>query len=250
MLEAVARHELGHARGFAHPNEADSLPIIAWLGALAAAALCGCASGPAVAPAGGAQRVSDAFVAFECGVSPEELGSDAELQARGAMLRLAQHVQSVTLRRVQVLEAGTGSALPYRVQALARIGEERPDGESQSICRDLFWSVELGALESLGLQGSARHTYFMVGTGNSFSALTTDDELRSLLGPVDTPAEAWFWLMRRTGIGLFSCGVLEDSAYRLGPSGIELRVRLGLNGCRPLTEALVTYRVARDGSVV
>lgn len=27
MLEAVARHELGHALGFAHPNEEDSLPV-------------------------------------------------------------------------------------------------------------------------------------------------------------------------------------------------------------------------------
>lgn len=27
MLEAIARHELGHAVGFAHPNEADSLPV-------------------------------------------------------------------------------------------------------------------------------------------------------------------------------------------------------------------------------
>lgn len=224
--------------------------IFGWLGTLAAAALGGCASGPPVASVGAAQRASGAFVAFECGVSPEEYGSDTELRARGAMLRLAQHVQSATLRRAQVIEASAGSALPYRVQALARIGDECPSDESQSVCRDLFWSVELGALESLGLQGSARHTYFVVGTGNSFSALTTDDELRALLGPVDTPAEAWFWLMRSTGIGTFSCGAIEDSAHRNGPSGIELRVRRSVNACRPLTEALITYRVAPDGSVV
>jgi hypothetical protein len=190
------------------------------------------------------------FAAFDCGFAPSEADTDAELTARGSLLQLAQAPQSVMLREARMIEGGA-SPPRYAIRTVARIGTECPDATSESRCRDLIASAELNALSSMLKTGSlaASETYFVVGNGDSFSVLSSAHDMRSLLGPTDTPAEAWLWLMRSTGISTFSCNSAESSAHKRDPSGFELRVRRATNGCRPLTEAVITYRVAPDGMV-
>lgn len=91
--------------------------------------------------------------------------------------------------------------------------------------------------------------YFVVRSQIAVRAAITDDDVRALLGPVDAPGDAWFWLMRDTGQAAFACGRAEQSAYRAVPDGFELRSRGFTSACNPRTEALITYHVGRDGHV-
>jgi hypothetical protein len=74
------------------------------------------------------------------------------------------------------------------------------------------------------------------------------EELPTLLGAIDTPAEAWLVAQMALGALPYLCGDAEFSAQRATPAGFELRERRYTQRCRPAELAEFVYRIASDGS--
>jgi hypothetical protein len=227
---------------------------------LALMLLSACAHGgtPSVAPAAAvpARRVDAAgFAAFQCAaVTASPQSGEASLHARGAMLKLAEPVDYVALRGLWwPVPASEGvEARAARVVTYAKAGARCPDDVS-TVCEDVATAQELTAVAEVvhapGALAGARVLYFLIRQGPGVRAIVAPAEQRALLGPVDSEAEAWFWLMQSAPYAAFECDALERSAHRAVADGYELRIHTATSSCRPLTEAIVTYHVARDGTV-
>jgi hypothetical protein len=91
----------------------------------------------------------------------------------------------------------------------------------------------------------------VVTTRNDEITLWTQPEQQlTLLGAIDSPADAWLLMMLRTGYPPYSCGDASGSAYRVVPEGIELLRQEWVSVCRPVERVEIVELFERDGDVI
>jgi hypothetical protein len=94
-------------------------------------------------------------------------------------------------------------------------------------------------------------TYGLLTRGDRVEVLRTPAAFRALLGPIDTPVDAWLMLMAQRALPPLQCDSPEYSTHRAVPGGYELTVRKLTSYCvidvSPATEKDFVYRVDREG---
>jgi serine/threonine protein phosphatase PrpC len=83
--------------------------------------------------------------------------------------------------------------------------------------------------------------------GDKVQTWCSEAELRSLVGTVDSAAEAFLLAHAQSGAALPICGVAEMSAFRKQAEGYELRERRYTKACRPVERTEFIYLVRSDG---
>jgi hypothetical protein len=76
-----------------------------------------------------------------------------------------------------------------------------------------------------------------------------EQEARAADGPVDSPTDAWFTLKAAGHVGRYACANADQSGYREGPSGYEVRTRWYSHRCRPIERKERIFRVTREGQI-
>jgi hypothetical protein len=189
----------------------------------------GCAHGQSAA------RSADAFRAFAC---PPDGVSDA--QAFGRALTPAVDVQYV-----EVISEGGG----HDAVIVAERGAKCSGATNAAAC-----DAELSRLKQAWLRARPRcedcrgATLVLTTRGDEVAQRTRPDEIVSLLGAIDSPAEAWLLLMVRDGGPPYTCGDPSVSGYRVSSDGIELSRQEWTSTCRPVERVEIVESFARNGA--
>jgi len=183
------------------------------------------------------------FAAFPC---DPRVGGDNdpvhELRSRGRALSIAVPVDSLLVKRVSgdqrevMAESGTPcSGATDAAACRSAIAElERKDSPATTPCGDFRCEERAFAITT---------------RGDVARLWITPAQIRELLGPIDSPADAWLLMQADKREPPYLCGDADYAAQRVVEGGYELRVRRYTNGCRPLEQIEVVYRVGRDGAV-
>jgi hypothetical protein len=171
-----------------------------------------------------------------------EHGYQYELAARAQRLKLADPVDYLAVKRVSGKEAFT----------LAETGTACAGASDVAACR-----AALAALEQARAPASSpcdhfrceERAYALTTRGGDAKLWLTQGEIYALLGPIDTPSDAWLMMQAERDASPYLCGDIESSAAREVDGGYELRERRYTSNCRPLEMIELIHRVGHDGSV-
>jgi len=91
--------------------------------------------------------------------------------------------------------------------------------------------------------------YALATQGDRAFRVESTDDLRTLLGTVDTPTEAWLLAMSNSRVGGLSCDDAETAGYREERPDFVLRMRWFSQTCEPIEKSEALFRVASTGQV-
>lgn len=204
--------------------------------------------------AGRAERPNDAasveggpFAAFPCapgstGDSPPEL----ELRHRGDALRPVLELDYLAVRRLVRTTWSQLASIAQRGTACERATQPAACIAALEQLDARFANEEGARCPGLECPG---FTYVLTTRGDEAAVWSTPAELRRLLGPIDTPAEAWLMAQVAVRAGPYLCGEDEFAAHRSVAGGFELRERRYTRACHPVELSEIVYRVTTDGLV-
>jgi hypothetical protein len=182
------------------------------------------------------------FRAFPCaeGLASDDKLTETEYRARS--MSLAVDVSYFVLRR----------AFPELSDTLAERGRACGEIADTRACMSTLNQFEMQLLasgRSCDEETCPSFVYALTTHANEVVMWRDPAQLLQLFGALDTPTEAWFWLMATRAIAPYKCNDPEVSAQRSTATGYQLRVRTATHRCRPLEFADVVYQVDLDGSV-
>ncbi len=94
-------------------------------------------------------------------------------------------------------------------------------------------------------------TFALLTRGDTVQRLRSRAEFRAVLGPIDTPTEAWLMLMVQRQVPEMECGNPQSARHRAVPGGFEITARKVTSHCvsgvSPATEKDFVYRVDASG---
>lgn len=90
---------------------------------------------------------------------------------------------------------------------------------------------------------------YIVTTSGDEVKLWNPEQFAQLLGPIDTPLEAWLMVRTRVKIGVPACGEPGVTVYRPVPNGFEIREQHRTKVCDPFEVVETLHHVGKDGSV-
>jgi hypothetical protein len=192
--------------------------------------------GAACAHSPTAVHTDEPFHAFACPADETKAA-----RAFGEALELALDVDSLEVishggghNQLTVAERGTKCSLATDLAAC----------EAELARQKLTWA------EALPACADCNGAILVITTRKDEVALWAEPEqLLTLLGPIDTPTDAWLLLMARTGLSTYSCSDAASSGYRASPQGFELLRREWISTCRPIERVEIVELFGRDGSV-
>jgi hypothetical protein len=208
--------------------------------ALIAIALLGCSSKPSTPPP------PAELVAMKC---DPRIGGDNdpihELRARGKRLALAIPVDYLAVKRVVPWEMGP---LTY-----AERGRPCAGAADESACQKALLELEKRSAPAPvpcpAELACPERMYVITTHGATPQLWSSAEQLRQLLGPIDTADDAWLIAQAAEHLPPYSCADVETSAVRVVAGGYELRMRQCTKNCEPIEYTEHTYRVDRDGTV-
>ena len=220
--------------------------------ALVAAAIAwlGCSGGPSSLPQPPPKPAPSLpptdFAGMEC---DPRVGGDHdplhELRARGDRLALAIPVDYLVVKRVVPWET-TGETCAVRGEPCAGAPD---DGACQRALHELEKKSAPAAVPCPGGLSCPERMYVITTRGATPQLWSSAEQLRQLLGPIDTVDDAWLLAQAAEHLPPYVCGDAETSAARAVGSGYELRERRYTKNCDPIELTEHTYRVERDGAV-
>lgn len=179
-----------------------------------------------------------AFMPFACPSASDGTGTPADILLRATDLRLSREVDYLAIVE---LRAGVKLVLGERGTVCAGASDEATCRQAVSKLEDELPRPE--KKECLA-QICTGLVYVLTTQGDAASVVHSVDELRTLLGPIDTSREAWLLAQVALGATPHACGDAELSAYRpLQTGGYELRERAFTQRCRPVEKSEIIYRV-------
>lgn len=201
---------------------------------------------PAVAPEVPApqpqpvQPAAPVFAAFPCPPpSADDARERTEIAFRAAALQPAFEADYLSVRRDDkppqaMAERGSACAGAADAAACTRALEqlEKQFAKSAPKC------------EQLDCAGAV---YVLTTRAGEPRLWSKPEEVRELLGAIDTAAEAWLVAQVALGAMPYLCGDADVSAQQATPAGFELRERRYTKRCKPAELSELVYRVASDG---
>jgi hypothetical protein len=184
------------------------------------------------------------FAAFVC---DPPVGGDhdlaRELRARGSSLKLAVPVDHLTVTRVSGTER----------EPVAVVGDACSGASDAAACQKALDELVRAAPASTPCDSEnyrcIESVYAVTTTGDAVKLWTSPEQMRELLGEIDSPSEAWVLAQAKEHEPPYLCDDEDSSAQRTIEGGYELRVRRYTKGCRPLEKTELVYRIGRDGAV-
>lgn len=200
-----------------------------WFGFLCGAmAITGCAHGSQARP-------TAPLRAFECS------GSEADrARAFGGALKLEREVDYL-----QVISHGGG----HHDLTVAERGTRCSNATSAAACEAELSRVKEQWLRTHGSCADCRGATLVLTTErDNVAQWTAPKELLSLLGAIDSPADAWLLLMVRDGLPQYACGDASASGYRALSDRIELSRQEWTSTCRPIERVEIVEAFDRAGT--
>lgn len=191
---------------------------------------------PDVAP----DRIRDSTQASSAtGSIEEQLG----LLAVPISFRLDAFHPAVRLDYISVREVGPDSVK----KVLEETGAPCAVAHLPSACLAKLEELERNAAQMVPKRGHTSMVYVVTVQGDQPRLWRTENELKTLLGPIDTLAEAWFWLFLKKRVEPY-CGIqLPGCEARVGDE-FELRARKEYRcGVYVFTDSV--YRVSASGAI-
>jgi hypothetical protein len=179
-----------------------------------------------------------AFMPFACPSPTEGTGTAADMLLRATDLRLSREVDYLA-----IVELRAGERL-----VLGERGTVCSGASDQATCHKAVSTLEAELprpeKKVCLAQICTGLVYVLTTQGDVASVARGVDEVRTMLGPIDSPREAWLLAQVALGATTHACGDAELSAYRpLATGGYELRERAFTQRCRPVEKSEIVYRV-------
>jgi hypothetical protein len=199
-------------------------------------ALLSAMAGVACAHAGPTARSPEPFRAFDC---PANAGGEAH--AFGHALTLA-----VDVDYLEVVSHGGG----HTDVTVVERGAKCSGAADAAACTAELSRQRQAWLQSQPSCSDCRGTTLILTTHRDHVAQwSLPNELLTLLGPIDSPADAWLLLMARDGLPPYACGDASASAYRILRDRIELSRQEWTSSCRPIERVAIVQAVDRSGEI-
>jgi len=223
----------------------DARAVLAGL----AVALLGCVGEPSTPqkPSKKATPIAATLV-FEALPCDPRVGGDHdpvhELRARASRPTITIEADYLIIKRVRAYDTAT----------VAERGEACTGATSKSACQSV-----LGELERTGaptaqpcpVSGDGdcpERMYVLTTHGDTPQLWSSPEQIRQLLGPIDTADDAWLLAQAVNHVPHYMCGDRDFSAIRADADGYELRERQYTSRC-PVELTEYRHRVNRDGTV-
>lgn len=174
------------------------------------------------------------YAAFRCTIagSSEDAREESEKRARAAALRLG--IAADSIRVIQPSFAAN--------PVFAASGEPCVRARNRQSCE-----TKVAELEAAGMK---TRRVFAIAVRSAEPTLYQGPEgLKNLLGPIDTPEDAWLMWMATEDAPPYECNGKSHSGYRKTPSGFELVRRWTSSLCRPYARTQLVQHVDRHGRV-